>query len=62
MMVYILCVDRSSGIEERKENASAMSGERETPKGSSVNYSYAGGFCFIILIFSKHPNSNQCSL
>lgn len=63
MMVYILCVDRSSGVEERKERDSAMSGERETPKGISGNCSYVGFyFCCCLFVslflFFKHPDNN----
>ena len=40
MMVYILCVDGSSGAEELhlvRERASAMRSERETPNGCRGN-------------------------
>lgn len=45
MMVYILCVDGSSGAEELhwvRESTSAMRSERETPNGQ-------GGNCSVIL-------------
>lgn len=52
MMVYILCVDKSSGREEARERASPMSGERETPKGDGWNRSC--GFRFVFWFF-KNP-------
>lgn len=39
MMVYILCVDGSSGSELERERASAMRSERETPNGHKGNCS-----------------------
>lgn len=62
MMVYILCVDRSSGVEERKERASAMSGERETPKGISGNCSLSIFGLFHYSYFFKHPDNTWYSL
>lgn len=56
MMVYILCVDGSTGGEERKERALVMSGERETPKGISENCSHV---VFVSLfLFFKHLDNN----
>lgn len=56
MMVYILCVDGSSGVEELqsvRERATAMQSERETPNG------HRGGCRLVFISDQNSVDRNQ---
>lgn len=58
MMVYILCVDGSSGVEELhlvRERATAMRSERETPNGHR-------GVCRLIFISNQNSVKDRSQL